>query len=81
MSASIPIAVLSIAIFRAWGRSSILENTIVQTTGSAGESLAFGVAAALPALLLMGYDIDLLHAGLVAMTVAFPLPPAQIASR
>src|SRR3712207_9503200 len=45
---------------------SILENTIVQTTGSAGESLAFGVAAALPALLFMAYDIDLLHAFLVA---------------
>jgi len=66
VSASIPIAVLSIAIFRAWGKSNILENTIVQTTGSAGESLAFGVAAALPALLFMGYDIDLLHALLVA---------------
>ncbi|SEM15743.1 putative oligopeptide transporter, OPT family [Stigmatella aurantiaca] len=62
VSASIPVAVLSIAIFRALGRSSILENTIVQTTGSAGESLAFGVAAALPALLLLGYDIDLTHA-------------------
>ncbi|MBX7116099.1 MAG: oligopeptide transporter, OPT family [Myxococcaceae bacterium] len=66
VSASIPIAVLSIAIFRALGKSSILKNTIVQTTGSAGESLAFGVAAALPALLFLGYDIDLTHALLVA---------------
>ncbi len=66
VSASIPVAVLSIAIFRALGRSNILENTIVQTVGSAGESLAFGVAAALPALLLLGYDIDLMHAFLVA---------------
>jgi putative OPT family oligopeptide transporter len=66
VSASIPIAVLSIAIFRAVGKSSILENTIVQTTGSAGESLAFGVAAALPALLFMGYDINLTHAFLTA---------------
>jgi len=66
VSASIPIAVLSIAVFRAWGKSNILENTIVQTTGSAGESLAFGVAAALPALLFMGYEIGLLHALLVA---------------
>ncbi|MBM7117132.1 OPT family oligopeptide transporter [Archangium primigenium] len=66
VSASIPVAVLSIAIFRAWGRSSVLENTIVQTVGSAGESLAFGVAAALPALLLLGYDIDLWHAFLVS---------------
>ncbi len=66
VSASIPVAVLSIAIFRALGRSSILENTIVQTTGSAGESLAFGVAAALPALLILGYDISLTHAFLTA---------------
>ena len=67
VSASIPIAVLSIAIFRAWGKSNILENTLVQTTGSAGESLAFGVAAALPALLFMGYDIELTHALWVAL--------------
>lgn len=66
VSASIPVAVLSIAIFRALGNSSILENTIVQTAGSAGESLAFGVAAALPALLLLGYDISLTHAFLTA---------------
>ena len=43
VSASIPIAVLSISILRAFGRSTILENNIVQTTGSAGESLAAGV--------------------------------------
>ncbi|MCP3101616.1 oligopeptide transporter, OPT family [Myxococcus sp. K15C18031901] len=66
VSASIPVAVLSIAIFRTLGKSNILENTIVQTTGSAGESLAFGVAAALPALLLLGYDISLTHAFLTA---------------
>jgi len=66
VSASIPIAVLSIAVFRTFGKSNILENTIVQTAGSAGESLAFGIAAALPALLFMGYEMDLLHALLVA---------------
>ncbi|MFN0062401.1 MAG: OPT family oligopeptide transporter [Myxococcaceae bacterium] len=66
VSASIPIAVLSIAVFRALGKSHILENTIVQTTGSAGESLAFGIAAALPALLFLGYDIELGYAFLVA---------------
>ena len=42
VSASIPIAVLSISILRAFGRSTILENNIVQTTGSAGESLGGG---------------------------------------
>jgi putative OPT family oligopeptide transporter len=67
VSASIPVAVLSIALFRILGRSSVLENCMVQTTGSAGESLAFGIATALPALLFMGYDIDLVHALLVAL--------------
>ena len=43
VSASIPIAVLSISILRAFGRATILENNIVQTTGSAGESVAAGV--------------------------------------
>ena len=57
VSASIPIAVLSITIFRVFGRSTILENNIVQTTGSAGESIAAGVAFTLPSLLLMGYDL------------------------
>jgi putative OPT family oligopeptide transporter len=67
VSASIPVAVLSIAVFRVAGRSSILENCMVQTTGSAGESLAFGIATALPALLLLGYDLDFTHALLVAL--------------
>jgi putative OPT family oligopeptide transporter len=67
VSASIPIAVLSIAIFRAVGRSSILENTMVQTVGSAGESLAFPIAAAIPSLLLLGYDIDWLHTFLISV--------------
>jgi putative OPT family oligopeptide transporter len=67
VSASIPVAVLSIAVFRVLGRSSILENCMVQTTGSAGESLAFGIATALPALLLLGYDLDFTHALLVAL--------------
>src|SRR5215472_16550523 len=40
VAASIPIAVLSISILRALGKASILENNIVQTTGSAGESVA-----------------------------------------
>jgi putative OPT family oligopeptide transporter len=59
VSASIPIAVLSITIFRALGRATILENNIVQTTGSAGESIAAGVVFTLPAILLMGYDLEI----------------------
>ena len=56
VSASIPIAVLSIVIFKAMGGSSILENNIVQTTGSAGESIAAGVVFTLPALVFHGFE-------------------------
>jgi putative OPT family oligopeptide transporter len=50
VSASIPIAVLAIAVFKKLGRSTILENNIVQTIGSAGESIAAGVVFTIPAL-------------------------------
>src|SRR5213596_331800 len=65
VSASVPIAVLSITLFRAFSRSfgfrrtTILENNIVQTSGSAGESIAFGVGVTMPALLMLGFDMDL----------------------
>src|SRR6202045_4363701 len=58
VSASIPISVLSISILRAFGRSTILENNIVQTTGSAGESVAAGVIFTLPALIFMGFSLN-----------------------
>ncbi|MDP9146298.1 MAG: oligopeptide transporter, OPT family [Acidobacteriota bacterium] len=58
VSASIPISVLSISILRAFGRSTILENNIVQTTGSAGESVAAGVLFSLPALIFLGYGSE-----------------------
>ena len=58
VSASIPISVLSISILRAFGRSTILENNIVQTTGSAGESLAAGVMFTIPALIFLGYGSE-----------------------
>jgi putative OPT family oligopeptide transporter len=63
VSASIPIAVLSITIFRYISRAfgaqpaTILQNNLVQTTGSAGESIAAGIAFTLPALLLLGYEL------------------------
>ena len=63
VSASIPIAVLSITIFRYVSRAfgmqpaTILQNNLVQTTGSAGESIAAGIAFTLPALLLLGYEL------------------------
>jgi putative OPT family oligopeptide transporter len=62
VSASIPISVLSISILRKmgvylppFGRPTILENNIVQTTGSAGESLAAGVMFTIPALIFLGF--------------------------
>ncbi len=66
VSASIPIAVLSITIFRALGKATILENNIVQTTGSAGESIAAGVVFTIPAILLMGYDLDISRVAVLA---------------
>jgi putative OPT family oligopeptide transporter len=67
VSASIPIAVLSITILRALGRSTILENNIVQTAGSAGESIAAGIAFTLPALLLMAHDLEFVRVLLIAL--------------
>ena len=63
VSASVPIAVISISVFRAFSkvlgsRATILENCVVQTTGSAGESIAAGVAFTLPALVLLGFPLD-----------------------
>ena len=55
VSASVPIAVLAIALFKRLGRATILENNIVQTAGSAGESIAAGVVFTLPALIFLGF--------------------------
>ncbi len=86
VSASIPIAVLSITIFRyiakAFGAkpATILQNNIVQTTGSAGESIAAGVVFTLPALLLLGYALPwttvaaiALVGGLLGVLLMIPL--------
>lgn len=72
VSASIPIAVLSITLFRIcrplFGRNAtILENNIVQTTGSAGESIAFGVGVTVPVLLMWGYNLEYVRVALVAV--------------
>src|SRR5713226_3041663 len=58
VSASVPIAVLSIAVFKRLGKSTILENNIVQTIGSAGESVAAGVVFTVPALLFLAYGAN-----------------------
>lgn len=58
VSASIPVAVMSIAIFKYVGSSTILENNIVQTTASAGESIAAGLTFTMPGLIMLGYDLE-----------------------
>ncbi|HEY3860852.1 MAG TPA: oligopeptide transporter, OPT family [Verrucomicrobiae bacterium] len=62
VSASIPVAVISLSLFRLWGKTlgrdaTILENNIAQTAGSAGESIAFGVGATMPAIMILGFDL------------------------
>lgn len=86
VSASIPVAVLSITLFKGlssmfgFRKATILENNMVQTTGSAGESIAFGVAVTMPALLILGYDLDLnrimtvsILGGLIGVLMMIPL--------
>jgi putative OPT family oligopeptide transporter len=55
VSASIPAAVISMGLLRLFGNTNILENNIVQTAASAGESLAAGIIFTLPALIILGY--------------------------
>ena len=55
VSASIPAAVVSMGILRLFEENNILENNIVQTAASAGESLAAGVIFTIPALVIMGH--------------------------
>ncbi|MFB3126040.1 MAG: OPT family oligopeptide transporter, partial [Candidatus Acidiferrales bacterium] len=67
VSASIPIAVLSISLLRMFSRATILENNIVQTTGSAGESVAAGVIFTLPALIFLGFELEYMRILLLAL--------------
>jgi putative OPT family oligopeptide transporter len=72
VSASIPVAVISISLFRILGKvgirnATILENNIVQTAGSAGESIAFGVGVTMPAILILGFDLEFTRVMLVAV--------------
>ena len=72
VSASIPVAVLSLGIFRFLAQfgvrdASILENNITQTAGSAGESIAFGIGVTMPAILILGFDLELTRVMLVAV--------------
>jgi putative OPT family oligopeptide transporter len=72
VSASIPVAVISITLFRILSKmglrdATILENNIVQTAGSAGESIAFGVGVTMPAIMILGFDLEITRVMLVAI--------------
>ena len=72
VSASIPVAVIAITLFgvaRKFGarESTILENSITQTAGSAGESLAFGLGVTMPAILILGFDLEISRVMLVGV--------------
>lgn len=90
VSASIPVAVISLALFRGWSKvggrdATILEHNITQTAGSAGESLAFGIGVTMPAILILGFDLELgrvllvaLLGGLLGILMMIPLRRALI---
>lgn len=87
VSASIPAAVISMGVLRLFRRSNILENNIVQTAASAGESLAAGVIFTIPALVLMGYWTEFNYfevakiasiGGLIGVLFTIPLRRALI---
>ncbi len=72
VSASIPVAVISLALFRLWSKAggrdaTILENNIVQTAGSAGESIAFGLGVSMPAIMILGFDLEISRVMLVGL--------------
>lgn len=72
VSASIPVAVIAITLFgvaRKLGarESTILENSVAQTAGSAGESLAFGLGATMPAIMILGFDLEISRVMLVGV--------------
>jgi putative OPT family oligopeptide transporter len=72
VSASIPVAVISLTLFRLLSKiglrdATILENNVVQTAGSAGESIAFGLGVTMPAILILGFDLEITRVMLVAV--------------
>ncbi|MDX1496617.1 MAG: oligopeptide transporter, OPT family, partial [Salinisphaeraceae bacterium] len=87
VSASIPAAVVSMAILRWFRNSNVLENNIVQTAASAGEALAAGAIFTLPALILMGHWSEFLTpwvmvicgvGGLLGVLLTVPLRHALV---
>jgi putative OPT family oligopeptide transporter len=84
VSASIPAAVISMAVLKVFKKHNILENNLVQTAASAGESLAAGVIFTIPALIIMGYweEFNYWETTLIAMTggllgILFTVPLRQ----
>src|SRR3954453_2655876 len=73
VSASIPVAVLAITFFRILSKitgrrdATILEKNIVQTAGSGGESIAFGLGVTMPAIMILGFDLEITRVMLVAI--------------
>src|SRR5213592_1457726 len=72
VSASIPVAVISLTLFRLWSKfggrdATILENNIVQTAGSGGESIAFGLGVTMPAIMILGFDLEISRVMLVGL--------------
>lgn len=72
VSASIPVAVIAITFFglarKMGGKdASILENSIAQTAGSAGESIAFGLGVTMPAILILGFELEIWRVMLVGV--------------
>src|SRR5205814_2001164 len=90
VSASIPVAVLSITFFRLLSKvglrnATILENNVVQTAGSAGESIAFGIGVTMPAIMILGFDLEVTRVllvsvlgGLLGILMMIPLRRALI---
>ena len=90
VSASIPVAVIAITLFRLLSKigfqnTTILENNIVQTAGSAGESIAFGVGVTMPAIMILGFDLEIgrvmlvsVLGGLLGILMMIPLRRALI---
>jgi len=93
VSASIPVAVISITIFRVLSKlgmrdATVLEHNIVQTAGSAGESIAFGIGVTMPAILILGFDLELTRVmlvsvlgGLLGILMMIPLRRALIVAQ
>src|SRR3974390_3461274 len=72
VSASIPVAVISLALFRVWSKfggsdATIFENNILQTAGAAGESIAFGLGVTMPAIMILGFDLEIRRVLLVGL--------------